>query len=39
MPRRLIVGFGNARLHGRDESQRKDLDAPRIRRGKSGIGF
>lgn len=39
MRKRLMVAFGNAKLDGRDEVRVKDLDASRIQRGKTRIGF
>jgi ATP-dependent Lon protease len=39
MRKRLMVAFGNAKLDGRDEVRVKDLDASRIQRGKTRMGF
>ena len=39
MRKRLMVAFGNAKLDGRDEIEVRDLDASRVLRGKTRMGF
>ena len=34
-----MVAFGNAKLDGRDEIEVRDLDASRVLRGKTRMGF
>jgi ATP-dependent Lon protease len=39
MRKRLMTGFGNAKLAGRDHLTTKDLENPRVAKGRNKIGF